>query len=548
MIKKVLSAILLAICFGCCIEAATQVLPSMKADGDALQIIADGKPVAGGWSINPALRPDVFETSAGKVTFRSGIDSITFNVERGGTYDFVVITPKADSAFTRIRWVSANPLEEPSPELLKLPASGLLTKQQASFDIDALVYTISQVHPDMFATCNQGKFLAEVEKVKRELPDSVGKVDLYRLVAPLVAELGDGHTSLYFPLNDVFRRDTPRMPLSVKAGHDFRIKASWCIDSIIPQGAEILYINGHSGKEMLEEMMKYESGERDFYRLERACNDFTAFFQLLYAAPDYEVAYRPAGSKKVLTAKLQPISYDELKRHKPSKQPTPQKPDYSFYILKKEKTAVMDFRSFNDTQRMKAFADSMFHTLREENISNLIIDVRNNGGGNSTVGDTLLRYLSSRPFAQMGKALVRVTPTTQRLVGSNDIQPGWYLFNTEAEGKLISPLSTKEGHYQGKVYLLTSHHTFSSASSFAWAFKQFGMGTVVGEESGGMNVSFGDVLFYRLPVSRLACAISYKRFWQYGAKEDDIHGTLPDYSVPEEKALDAAMKLIRKAR
>lgn len=548
MIKKILSAILLAICFGCYMKIAAQTLPSMKADGTELQVIADGKLVIGRWSVNPALRPDIFETSASKVTFRSGIDSITFNLERGGTYDFVVITPEADSAFTHIRWVSANPLEEPSPEMLKLPASGLLTKQQASFDIDALVYTISQVHPDMFATCNQGKFLAEVARIKQQLPDSASKVDLYRLAAPLVAELGDGHTSLYFPLNDVFHRDTPRMPLSVKASPDFKIKANWCIDSIIPQGAEIISINGHSCKEMLEEMMKYVSGERDFYRLERACNDFTAFFQLLYAAPDYEVAYRPVGSKKVLTAKFQPISYDELKKQRPSKQTAPQKPAYSFYILKKEKTAVMDFRSFNDARRMKVFADSMFRTLRKENIANLIIDVRNNGGGNSTVGDTLLRYISPYPFEQMGKALVRVTPTTQRLLGNKNIQPGWYLFNPEAEGELISPLSSEQGHYQGKVYLLTSHHTFSSASSFAWAFKQFGMGTVVGEESGGMNVSFGDILFYHLPVSRLACSISYKRFWQYGADEADIHGTLPDCSVPEEKALDTALKLIRKAR
>lgn len=548
MIKKILSAILLAICFGCSMKTTAQTLPSMKTDGTELQVIADGKLVAGGWAINPALRPDVFETSASKVTFRSDVDSITFNVEKGGTYDFVVITPEADSAFTRIRWISSNPLEEPSPEMLKLPASGLMTKQQASFDIDALVYTISQVHPDMFATCNQGKFLSDVARVKQQLPDSISKVDLYRLAAPLVAELGDGHTSLYFPLNDVFHRDTPRMPLSVKASPDFKIKAYWCIDSIIPQGAEILSINGHSSREMLEEMMKYASGERDFYRLERACNDFTAFFQFLYAAPSYEVRYLPAKSKEALTARLQPISYDELKRRKPSKQTAPQKPAYSFYILKEKNAAVMDFRSFYDAERMKVFADSMFRTLRKENIANLIIDVRNNGGGNSTVGDTLLRYISPRPFEQMGKALVRVTPTTQRLAGSKEMMPGWYLFSPEAEGELISPLSSEEGHYHGKVYLLTSHHTFSSASSFAWAFKQFGMGTVVGEESGGMNVSFGDVLFYHLPVSGLACGISYKRFWQYGADEADIHGTLPDHAVPQEKALDAALKLIRKAR
>ena len=43
---------------------------------------------------------------------------------------------------------------------------------------------------------------------------------------------------------------------------------------------------------------------------------------------------------------------------------------------------------------MKMFADSMFVTLREKGIKNLIIDLRNNGGGNSMVGDVLFRTFS----------------------------------------------------------------------------------------------------------------------------------------------------------
>ena len=111
---------------------------------------------------------------------------------------------------------------------------------------------------------------------------------------------------------------------------------------------------------------------------------------------------------------------------------------------------------------------------------------------------------------------------------------------------LIPPLTKEEGHYEGSVYLLISHHTFSSAGSFAWAFKEFGMGTVIGEESGGMNVSFGDIIYYKLPVSGLSCTISFKRFWQYGADEKEIHGTLPDYAVPQEDALAKAFQLIKK--
>ena len=70
----------------------------------------------------------------------------------------------------------------------------------------------------------------------------------------------------------------------------------------------------------------------------------------------------------------------------------------------------------------------------------------------------------------------------------------------------------------------------------------------MGEETGGMGVSFGDYLIYRMPASNLACTISYKRFFLYGADEKNIHGTLPDYSIKADKALDEALRIIAKPR
>ena len=120
--------------------------------------------------------------------------------------------------------------------------------------------------------------------------------------------------------------------------------------------------------------------------------------------------------------------------------------------------------------------------------------------------------------------------------------PGLYLYN---EDSLNVPLNDKTRCYNGKVWLLTSNYTFSSAASFSWTFKYFNMGKVVGEETGGMNVCFGDVLEYCLPISQLYCYMSYKRFWQYGADETDIHGTIPDIAVSADKALETTLQLIR---
>jgi hypothetical protein len=168
-------------------------------------------------------------------------------------------------------------------------------------------------------------------------------------------------------------------------------------------------------------MGNYPKHRRNFFRIERINYDFPALFEMLYAADRYEVTYRLKGSKNTLKTTLVPATWGELKSRVPKEEQETSSSDYSFKILEKENTAIMDFRNFNDPNRMKVFADSMFTSLREKGIKNLIIDLRNNGGGDSQVGDVLFRYISHQPFKKMGKSLVRVTPTTQRLMNNNQL-------------------------------------------------------------------------------------------------------------------------------
>lgn len=280
----------------------------LKTDGKVLRITVDGKEQQIPWVINPSLRPDVFETSGEEVVFRSKIDTIRFNVAKEGCYDFVVVTHQGDSAMTRIKWVSANPLEEPSRDMLKRSAGGLLSKKQAQFDIDALVYTLSEVHPDMFSVCRQSEWFKSVNRVKQQLPDSVTTVELFKYAAPLVTKLGDGHTMLRFPFNDYFTSSTIRLPLFVNVKSDYTLRVRGCIDNLIPQDAEVLSINGKESRELIESMMDYASGERDFFRIERINSDFSALFEMMYAADKYDVVYRMKDSKKKLEVTLHPTT------------------------------------------------------------------------------------------------------------------------------------------------------------------------------------------------------------------------------------------------
>lgn len=539
--KKLFNLILL----GFCIAAGAQKT-ELKTGIDALTLVIDGNEMRGAWSVSPQLNPDILETTGKTIKFISDSDSLTVpSLGEWEFFDFNIVSYKGDTAHVRVKRIADNPFENPDPRLLKHAPSRLLTRQQAQFDIDALLYALSQVHPDIFAVCRQEDLLRAVNKAKGSLPDSISKLQLYRAAAPLVAMIGDGHTNALFPYNELFTKNRKRMPVYVDVMPDRAIICTSSLDSVIPKGARIVSINGATSESIINTMLPYASGEKEFYKISALNTLFTALFEMLFEADNYVVEYIPEGSGKVLSHTFSPASWEDIKKRCPATRPRKKYEDYSFAIDKARNIAVMDFRSFNDISRMEHFADSMFRILRHEKIDNLIIDIRYNGGGNSGVGDVLLSYISPKPFIQMEKTLAKISPFTAKLMGPGAPAPNFYFYETDSSD-YIKPRAYDEGHYSGNVYLLTSNKTFSSAGSFAWAFKECGAGTVVGEETGGMNVAFGDVLLYSLPVSGINVSLPYKRFWQWNADENDIHGTIPHVVVPSADALDTAKALIAK--
>lgn len=75
-------------------------------DGDDFQ--------PGNWKITPQVRPDVYEVNRFKgqkrVTFYTDLDSISFTVTPGHTYDFVILLNGRDSAYTRFSTLAPPPL------------------------------------------------------------------------------------------------------------------------------------------------------------------------------------------------------------------------------------------------------------------------------------------------------------------------------------------------------------------------------------------------------------------------------------------------------
>lgn len=429
-----------------------------------------------------------------------------------------------------------------------------ISRGKAFADIDTLIHTLSEVHPDLYCNIPMEALNSQIADVKAALPDSISVIELYKTLAPVIARIGDAHTTMVLPYREVM----------IKAGRCFfalptidnntgRMFVKASVGNCISYDSEIISVNGKSAKEMVNKMLTFVGGEREFFRLTMVDNNIMGLFHMLYPAQEYSITYIEPGSKKQKSVTLQAVDANTLnaglvlspKIQMLMKEHGGNQP-YTFRIMDDRPVAMMNFDACMDVTGMQAFADSMFTTLRQQGIRNLVIDVHYNGGGNSNAGDVLLKHIAPKPFAQYGKTLVKVTPTTMALTGNRYEKPDTRIIPEDSVSR-HEPLPEAQ-RFHGNVYLLTNHTTFSSASSFAWAFKEAGCGTVVGEETGGMSVHYGDVISFRLPNSGLAVNVSHKRFWLPGADENDIHGVIPNIICPQDESLETAMKCIDKKK
>jgi hypothetical protein len=79
-------------------------MPIIKATSTQVDIKEDSKLRRNVWRIAPEENPDVYKTSAKKVTFYTDVDSVSFNISPNRQYDFVILLNGKDSAKTRIVW------------------------------------------------------------------------------------------------------------------------------------------------------------------------------------------------------------------------------------------------------------------------------------------------------------------------------------------------------------------------------------------------------------------------------------------------------------
>lgn len=431
------------------------------------------------------------------------------------------------------------------------------SKQQLNADFDSLLISIEEIHPNMFANISKEVFDLKVIQARNSIKDSMTRMEFFIIAAPVVACLQDGHTHMQFPGNDISLVQDKLFPFPVNVS--WRDSTARVSDdrsepkSGIPVGAQILEINQRPIQQILGKMYNLVSGEKVFFKNYNTEVNFTRYLYLLYHDTAFSISYKYENQ---IFSKI--VAGIPVNQRYPSSSPVQTTPSnqpkrdisLNLKILPDSSIAIITLYYFPKDNWYPGL-DSVFRAIREQKIRDLIIDIRNNGGGNSAKGDYFFQYISKVPYKQFGTTTIRTSRKQIEFHKSfyNMVDTTSIGIKHWPSGDLVPLRKTEYKFNKGNVYLLTSNNTYSSAASFSWAFKYFKMGTIVGEETGGMAVCFGDVIMQTLPNTKLDFGISHKKFYNYGATDEDgSHGTIPDFEVPSEKALDYTIKLIMNGR
>lgn len=344
--------------------------------------------------------------------------------------------------------------------------------------------------------------LAQVQgEVKAQVDgrDSIPDYEFVGLVEPLQEATNCGHLILepYLDTSElrVIRSNTfPLRMIRVETG-DYVLRAGlqFTTDSL-PPGTTVTAINGREVSALLHELAPFSGINDDG-------NQEALIYKVAYYPMElYQRYYGPQDSVVITTkgddgvAKDYTVKAKKIKYLDPKKNKTPIAKTMTFKFSEDEKTGILTIKKFSvykftDGDYYK-FLRHVFDTLQQTGTDQLIIDIRNNGGGNSNRINTLYRYLSDSKFYFTADA---------RMTGPTRAEPGESAKTTRRreagavtrrdrrlQRNLSKPLKPfKENRvYQGKVVVLINELSFSASGLFARMVQGYGRGKLVGGVSG----------------------------------------------------------------
>lgn len=435
--------------------------------------------------------------------------------------------------------------------------------EQLKEDVQVMEETFKKNHPSLYWYSTEEEIEASFKLAYEQLHDSLNEIQFRNIVAETIFPIRCGHTSVRFSKKYnqfIAGKRLPTFPFVAKVVDDSTLVVTANLnrrDSLIRTGTPILSINGLTARQVVDSLLPLVSidGNAKNFSYQNISNNFTTYYNIRFGLQkNYTINYlNTRGEVKRTVLPLFDPARDTTRRRPvsitPQSPPPPSQPEISerqqrlqrtrsFSIDSSKKFATLRISSFGPALQ-KHFLKKAFKQLEKKNIQNLVIDVRNNGGGLIKKSLYLTRFISNEPFVftdsiySVRRKLRSDAKVSRRFIYNLGLfflnrkqQDGMYRFRF-FNNRIYEPLPQ---HYNGQVYLLTGGFSFSATTLFASVVKGQENVTIVGEETGGGYYGNNGVFIPEmiLPNSKLRVRLPLYRIVNNKNYPKDGHGVLPD--------------------
>lgn len=206
-------------------------------------------------------------------------------------------------------------------------------------------------------------------------------------------------------------------------------------------------------------------------------------------------------------------------------------------------------RELQKIPRFEDFLDEMFSHMQQQGITTLVVDLRSNQGGNSRLCDELLSRLQPLDELRKYTASIRLSPLWEeqypepaRQLREACSRAGRTL-DTEHLYDLSDPIfddgepqmtaarqdsTAGKPLFRGRVILVQSDRTFSSAGILSTMVADNVLGTIIGQPSSFRPTHYGDILSWELPETKIRGSVSHKIFRRPDPSRDGEDSLRPD--------------------
>lgn len=478
----------------------------------------------------------------------------------------------------------------------------LHSPQELREDIDAAYTQLKKYHPKLYLYTSKEQMDFKFDSLKMSIKSPLSSRDFYEKLAPVVASVRQGHLNLNPPHIRFAKKERKKFKDKsfgfYTMDFEYLDEKLWLIRAMgkdtILVGSEVLAVEDETPKEIIEKyntLIASDGFNKTFFdgivgsrfpRFYIKNNGFQDSIHITFRSTDsiftQTIRWKDKRDSQdsIASDNLQKTEVKKLTKaeRKAERLAAKNKRNYNRkrgYIKSRDEytrtfsligadssTAYIKIRGFSNGDP-EAFYEETFKTIDSLGISNMVLDLRNNGGGSLSEINDLYSYLTDTPYTLVKPSEVN-TRTPFLPYFTNNTNPGllrglavlfapvivthnllktkkmddviYYRFKASKEHK------PNPKNYKGKLYVLINGNSFSASSILSTQLKATNRATFVGQETGGAYNGTVAGIFkgYELPNSKVVMRIGMMQVETYYKMEPDGYGVPADIEITPTRA------------